>query len=251
MAAAMRTRSVERPRFEGLGRTRWRHPNEAVHNRLVYRLMEEVLAYAAARYARGRLLDVGCGSKPWQGLFAPYVDEHLGVDRTRSPHDPVAVDIVATAYEIPLEGSSVDTIVMNAVLEHLEEPQRALAECRRLLRPGGHLIITAPFVWPVHAAPHDFFRYSPYGLRHLLAAAGFEIVEVEPVAGAWKTFSIQISYALRRYDRGPLAPLVHGLMRFLQWGGARWDLVDYQPRFSWSHLAVARVPDEGGADAAT
>ncbi|MGH2920694.1 MAG: hypothetical protein ACRDKU_01320, partial [Gaiellaceae bacterium] len=63
----MRVKSVERPRFSATGRTRWNHPNESVHNRIAYRVMEEVLEYAAGTYARGRLLDIGCGSKPWRG----------------------------------------------------------------------------------------------------------------------------------------------------------------------------------------
>lgn len=240
----MAVRSRQRPRFSGLGPRRFRHPNEAVHNRLAYRVMEQVLAYAAERYATGRLIDVGCGSKPWQGLFAPYVEEHIGVDHIPSPHDPDAVDVLATAYEIPLEDASIDTVLMTAVLEHLEEPDRAIAECRRLLKPGGHLIITAPFIWPLHAEPRDFFRYSPHGLRFLLESEGFDVVEVEPNAGAWKTFALELSYVLRRYRKGLATPVVDGLTRFIQWGGARWELVDYQPKFSWSHLAVGRLPSQ-------
>lgn len=230
------------PRFKGLGRTRCGHPNEAVHNRLAYRVMEEVLTYAAGRYARGRLVDVGCGAKPWKGIFAPYVSEHIGVDLVQSTRDPTAVDVIAGAYEIPLEDGSADTILMTSVLEHLEEPQRAISESRRLLGPAGHLIITAPFIWPLHAQPRDFFRYTPHSLRFLLEYAGFELVEIEPLSGVWKTLSLEVSYALRRYRKGAATPAVDGLTWLVQWLGARWELVDFQPKFSWSHLAVARVP---------
>src|ERR671915_1724733 len=98
----MRVRSVERPRFSATGKTRWSHPNESVHNRIAYRVMEQVLEYAAGGYARGRLLDVGCGSKPGGGGFAEHVDEHGGIDFLPSERDPAAVDIVAGAYDIPL-----------------------------------------------------------------------------------------------------------------------------------------------------
>jgi len=104
---------------------------------------------------------------------------------------------------------------------------------------------TAPFIWPVHEAPRDFYRYSPFGLRHLLEATGFEVIEVVPLAGAWTTFSLELSYALRKYRRRGLTPLVNGVMRTAQWAGARWDRVDFQPRFSWSHLAVARAAASG------
>jgi SAM-dependent methyltransferase len=241
----MRVRSVERPRFSATGPTRWNHPNESVHNRIAYRVMERVLEYAAGRYARGRLLDVGCGSKPWRGLFAEHVDEHVGIDFVPSERDPNAVDIIAGAYDIPLPDEEADTVLMTSVLEHLEEPERGVAEAFRLLRPGGHLILTAPFIWPIHEAPRDFFRYSPYGLRHLLEEAGFEVIEVQPLAGAWTTFSLELSYALRPYRRGLVRPLVDVVTRAVQWAAGRWDKVDFQPRFSWSHLAIGRRPGDG------
>jgi SAM-dependent methyltransferase len=243
----MKVRSAERPRFSATGKTRWNHPNEAVHNRIAYRVMEEVLTYAASRYARGRLVDVGCGSKPWEGLFADFVDEHVGVDHVPSERNPQAVDVIAGAYEIPLPDRHADTLLLTSVLEHLEEPERGLAEAFRLLRPGGHVILTAPFIWPIHEAPRDFFRYSPYGLRHLLEEAGFEVLEVQPLAGAWTTFSLELSYALRPYRKGIARPLVDGVTRLAQWAAGRWDRVDFQPRFSWSHLAIARRPDEDAA----
>ena len=240
----MRVRSVERPTFSATGPTRWNHPNEAVHNRIAYRVMEQVLEYSAERYARGRLLDIGCGSKPWRGLFAAHVDEHIGIDFVPSERNPDAVDIIAGAYDIPLPDENADTLLLTSVLEHLEEPERGIAEAYRLLKPGGHVILTAPFIWWIHEAPRDFFRYSPFGLRHLLEEAGFEVVEVQPLAGAWTTFSLELSYALRRYRKGLASPVVGGVMRAAQWAAGRWDKVDFQPRFSWSHLAVARRPEQ-------
>jgi SAM-dependent methyltransferase len=239
----MRLKSVERPFFSATGPTRWNHPNESVHNRIAYRVMEQVLEYSAERYARGRLLDIGCGSKPWRGLFAAHVDEHIGIDFVPSERDPDAVDIIAGAYDIPLPDENADTLLLTSVLEHLEEPERGIAEAFRLLKPGGHVILTAPFIWWIHEAPRDFFRYSPFGLRHLLEEAGFEVVEVQPLAGAWTTFSLELSYALRRYQKGLARPVVDSVMRVAQWAGGRWDKVDFQPRFSWSHLAIARRPE--------
>jgi hypothetical protein len=80
-----------------------RHPNESVKNRLAYRQFEAALSYAAGRYARGPLVDVGGSRKPWAALFAPYVTEHVSVDHVQrlSGGEP-QVDIVASAYEIPL-----------------------------------------------------------------------------------------------------------------------------------------------------
>jgi SAM-dependent methyltransferase len=240
----MKPRSLEGPPFSALGPTRWNHPNESTNNRIVYRVMEDVLTYAARTYARGRLLDIGCGSKPWAGLFSEFVAEHVGVDHVPSRRNPHAVDVLATAYDVPLPDEYADTILMTSVLEHLEEPERGLRECYRLLKPGGHLVMTAPFIWPIHEEPRDFFRYSPYGLRYLLEQAKFEVIEVLPLGGAWTTFSIELSYALRRYRKGVAGPLVDGLVAGMQWLAGRWDRVDFQPKFSWSHFSASRRPSE-------
>src|SRR5438034_10326542 len=72
-----RLRTQARPPFPGLRATRWNHPNESVRNRVLYRKLEEAMEYVGERYARGCLLDIGCGQKPWESLFARYVDEHV------------------------------------------------------------------------------------------------------------------------------------------------------------------------------
>jgi SAM-dependent methyltransferase len=231
-----------RPRFPGTKPTRFGHPNEATHNRINYRITEQALAYAAERYARGLLLDVGCGSNPWRAVFAPHVTEHVGVDDVESKRAPGSVDLIASAYEIPLDDGYAQTVLMSAVLEHLERPVRALAEAHRLLAPGGHLIMTAPLFWPLHEQPRDYFRYTPHGFRFLLEDAGFEVVEIVPLSGVWTTISLELSYALRRYRKGPLTLVVDGLTIAAQWLAARWELVDFQPKFSWSHLVVALRP---------
>jgi SAM-dependent methyltransferase len=231
-----------RPKFPGTRPTRFGHPNESTHNRISYRIMEQALAYAAETYGRGKLIDIGCGSKPWRTAFAPYVSEHVGVDLVDSKRAPGTVDVIAGAYEIPLEDGCADTVLMSVVLEHLEQPARALAEAHRLCAPGGHLIMTAPLFWHLHERPRDFFRYTPDGLQFLLEEAGFEVAEIVPLSGVWTTISLELSYALRRYRRGPLRYVVDGVTVGAQWAAARWEKVDYQPKFSYSHLAVAVKP---------
>jgi len=155
---------------------RFRHPNESAKNRLVYRTFETALRGAAERYARGRLIDVGGGRKPWQPIFAAYVSEHVCVDHVEKDDDRgQVVDVIATAYSIPLPDAQAQTILLTEVLEHLERPGDAVAECLRLLEPGGHLIATTPLFWPVHD-PRDFYRYTPQGLRYLLETVPLGIV---------------------------------------------------------------------------
>src|SRR3954451_9355704 len=92
------------------------HPGRNEFNWLAHRHLDNALALAARDHARGRLLDVGCGMKPYEGLFAPFVSEHVGVDHPDSLHDLSAVDVLSDAYEIPLEASSFDTVLMTELL---------------------------------------------------------------------------------------------------------------------------------------
>jgi SAM-dependent methyltransferase len=218
------------------------HPAENALNALAHRQLNNALVLAAREHARGRLLDIGCGNKPYVPMFAPYVTEHIGVEHADSPHALDAADIIAGAYEIPLPDASVDTVLLAEVLEHLEEPERGLREAHRLLAPGGKIILTAPFMWPIHEEPRDFYRYSPFGLRHLLESAGFVDVEVEPLSGQWSTLAMFSCYSLLRYRRGPLRPLIDAGARAAQRAAVALDRLHFEPAFSWNHIAVARRP---------
>jgi ubiquinone/menaquinone biosynthesis C-methylase UbiE len=176
-------------------------PNIAEHNFLINALIVEFLTETAAKHARGTLLDVGCGTKPYQRLFAPHVDRHVGIDLATSPQGTAAIDVFGTAYATTLPDASGDTLLCTEVLEHLEEPGRALEEFRRVLRPGGHLILTVPFFWQVHEAPRDFYRYSEFGLRHLLETHGFTTLEIKPLSGFIVTFTQLSIYYLRARSR--------------------------------------------------
>jgi SAM-dependent methyltransferase len=218
-----------------------RHPTGNRYNWLAKRLIGNAIALAAGRYAQGRLIDIGCGEKPYRDVFAPYVSEHIGVDHPDSPHALTFVDVLATADTIPVESSTFDTAVMSELLEHLEEPRAALLEAGRLLKPGGHLIITTPFIWVLHEEPRDFFRYSPHGLRWLLESAGLEVVEITPIGGQWTTLALLGSYALSRMP-SRLWWVTSRMASTLLHVGWRLERRHFQPWMSWDHLAVARKP---------
>jgi SAM-dependent methyltransferase len=215
------------------------HPNEAARNRIVYRQLAAALEYAARRYASGRLLDIGCGTKPWRDVFAPHVEEHVGIDHEQTLHGLARIDLISDAYDVPLPDGGADAILLTEVLEHLERPGDALAECRRLLRPGGHLIATTPFSWPLHEEPRDFFRYSPHGLRHLSEEAGLEVVELHALSGAWTTVALHFSYALQRHRRRAV-PVIDAACVAAQRLAFEWERWDRQEALSWNHLLVAR-----------
>ncbi len=109
----------------------------------------EGLKDAAKRYAKGKLIDLGCGIKPYKELFAPYCDSYFGVDspdvaKFNYGEDTVA-DLWADCTETGLDGDCFDTILSTQVLEHIEHPQKLLREAHRLLKRGGILIMTTAF----------------------------------------------------------------------------------------------------------
>ena len=124
----------------------------------------------------GKLLDVGCGTKPYQSLFK--VDEYIGLEYD-TPHCR-RLGIAEYFYEgnsFPFENASFDSILCNQVLEHVFNPDEFLTEIHRVMKPSGKLLLTVPFVWDEHEQPHDYSRYSSFGLAHLFKKNGFEIVK--------------------------------------------------------------------------
>jgi ubiquinone/menaquinone biosynthesis C-methylase UbiE len=162
---------------------------------------------AAAHYAGGKLLDVGCGSKPYQALFRSRVDEYLGLDvpyeyRPAGRHsmedgqDGRDIDVYGSALALPVADAAFDTVVSFQVLEHVPEPQMMFAEMSRVLKPGGYLILMAPQMWHLHEVPRDYFRYTRYGLAYLAEKSGMDVVEITPLAGFWARVGLKISYTI-------------------------------------------------------
>lgn len=202
------------------------------------------LARYATRYLKGRLIDIGCGIKPYRTMLTPYVTEHLGVDHPGTLHDRSCIDMYGTAYCIPTTSESFDSAICTAVLEHLEEPAEAIRECYRLLRPGGIAIYSAPFFWHLHEEPRDFFRYTRFGLQYLFEKAGFSIIEITPLSGFWITFGQAFIYYLYRFNRGLLhkTHLIDILGLQIQSVAYILDRIDRADRWSWMYMAVVQKP---------
>jgi SAM-dependent methyltransferase len=125
---------------------------------------------------KGLLLDVGCGSKPYQRLFE--VKEYVGLDiDSEITRQRGIADHLYDGKKFPFEDASFDAVLCNQVLEHVFNPDEFLSEIMRVLRPGGKLLLTAPFVWDEHEQPYDYARYSSFGLRALLEKPGFRIMD--------------------------------------------------------------------------
>jgi len=138
-------------------------------------LWREMALFAPRMY--GRVLDVGCGTKPYRLLFSS-VDEYVGleIDSVKNRAAKRA-DYFYDGNTFPFGDSSYDGLICNQVLEHIFAPDQFLKEISRVLKPNGDLLLTVPFVWDEHEQPLDYARYSSFGLRHLLERSGFIVVE--------------------------------------------------------------------------
>ena len=122
----------------------------------------------------GRLLDVGCGSSPYRALFSHCAYVGLDIDSPTTRRIGTA-DLFYDGKTFPIATNSFDSILCNQVLEHVFEPDHFVGEMARVLRPGGKLVLSVPFVWDEHEQPYDYARYSSFGLQALLKRNGFEI----------------------------------------------------------------------------
>lgn len=161
-----------------MARSRKTDPRIWERTYLLNRAMIDALRAQVGRHFplgwQGRVLDVGCGGKPYESLFEGRCAEYLGCDPYPSDDATVACPADALAFE----DDSFDAVVTFQVLEHIPRPWAAVAECARVLKPGGFLLATAPFVFPHHASPHDFYRYTHEGLAQLALEAGLEAEEI-------------------------------------------------------------------------
>ncbi len=144
----------------------------------------------------GRMLDFGCGRKPYRELFQ--VSEYIGVDIEISGHDNAEspVDVYYDGKVLPFEDESFDSLFSSEVLEHIFNPSEILPEIYRVLKPGAVGLITVPFGWPEHEVPYDYGRYTSFGIQHLLRSHGFEIVSITKtghyVEVLWQLFELYV-----------------------------------------------------------
>jgi len=236
--------------YERWGATRWKEiPKLIIYpkykilrqgNWLVYKIHDRMLAKLLIKYANGILVDIGCGEKPYRCLTLGMVTAHIGLDHPGTFHNKSQIDLFATAYDTSLAGSSVDTVLCTAVLEHLERPQDALVEIYRIMKPGGHIILTAPLFWHLHEEPRDFYRFTYYGLEYLFNNAGFNIVEINPLSGFLVTFSQEMIYFMKYIGNGLFRYItipIQIITQVLAFGLDRWDK---SYRFTWAYLVVAK-----------
>lgn len=130
----------------------------------------------SGRFGQGMLLDIGCGTKPYQPLFVQTTYKGLDYRKAGENQNPHA-DYLYDGGRFPLKARMFEYALATEVLEHVFEPDLFIEEIARILKPGGFLLLTVPFMWDEHEQPYDYARYTSFGIKALLEKHGFQIVE--------------------------------------------------------------------------
>jgi len=223
------------------------------------RRLERFARSLAASLPQGAaVLDAGAG----QCQYKQYFSSHRYVAMDAACGDTLwnysNLDAVCDLSLLPCHDAVFDGVLFTQVLEHMSEPQAVLDELHRVLRPGGLLYLSVPQSQGEHQTPHDYFRYTRFGLLHLLEKAGFTVKEIQPECGffeylgnrmtvvpkvlfwnrksrAWRITLLPLELASYALFVGILAPLLNAL-----------DGLDTKREFTLNYFAIAVKGDHQG-----
>lgn len=200
-------------------------------------------------FATGTLLDIGCGTRRYESIFRESVETYIGLDWPETK-DRAFPDVIGDAMNIPFMDASVDIVLATELMEHLPSPHNFLMEVARVLRKDGTLILSVPFMEPLHEEPRDYYRFTPYSLRLLLEQAGFSIRKIWNRGGWWSvvlgSFVNQSLYdwstsldkeGYRHYNF--LTFVVLPICALAQWLAYQLDRVFHSQRYTLGYTLVA------------
>ena len=200
---------------------------------------DRVRTFAAGLSRNARVLDAGAGECQYAEHFEHlrYTAVDLGIGDQAWSY--ARLDALADLLSLPFPDAAFDAAVNIVTLEHVTDPARVLAELHRCLKPGGSLLLVTPLEWEEHQQPHDYFRYTRYGLDHLARRAGFVDVHIEAVGGFFRLLSRRLLNSVQFFPGaaavipavlfGPLAMLLPFL-----------DTLDSKRNFTLGHICIAR-----------
>lgn len=138
-------------------------------------LLKKIAEYS--KHLQGNLLDFGCGTKPYKSLFN-HVNSYTGIDFENPGHSHAneQIDVFYDGKKIPFADNEFDSVLSSEVFEHIFNLEEVVVELHRVLKPGGKMLITCPFVWNEHEVPHDYARYTQFALKNLLERNGFKVL---------------------------------------------------------------------------
>ncbi len=192
---------------EAAGRDRW---TVRVVNAWVRSTLPPMLATAQGT---GVVLDVGCAEQPFRPLIESAGRRYVGMDVVQNSQR--TVDILSTLEAAPSPARAYAVILCTEVLEHVVDIDAAFAGLRRLSAPGGAVVLTVPFVFPLHMEPYDFRRLTLHGVQQLAAAHGFSVETAVPLGPLPIVLATLIEDAsILPTSQSLLAKVKVGVMRF-------------------------------------
>lgn len=189
------------------------------------RLWLDSVLSAFSHEMRGRVVDLGGKRENKRGTFSPPETQaqdwwYVNLDLATHPN------IYADVTQVPLLGQSVDCVVCTEVLEHLPNPQACVDEVHRLLRGGGLVLASVPFIYPVHADPYDFQRFTEDGLWHLFR--GFTSVEILRMGGYAGVLGLLVEIGINGIQgSAPSQKLARWVMKWVSRWLCRYDLLTF------------------------
>lgn len=161
----------------------------------------EALTTSATEFS-ARFLDVGCGKMPYREyiLNNSSVKDYVGLDiESAIQYDAdIKADFTWDGITMPFDDASFESSMATEVLEHCPEPEIVLKEVHRVLKPNGIFFFTVPFLWTLHEAPHDEYRYTPWALERHLKNSGFSHIEIKALGGWHASLAQMLGLWVRR-----------------------------------------------------
>jgi SAM-dependent methyltransferase len=198
-----------------------------------------VALFAGALKDRARVLDAGAGELNYKHFFQRqrYVGLDLGVGD--AAWDYSKLDVLGDLSRLPFRDGTFEAGLNIVTLEHVREPAQVVRELWRTLVDGGRLLLVAPHEWEEHQQPHDYFRYTRYGLRYLLEQAGFRDIEIRPVGGFFHLMARRLLNALQFFP-GPL--IMVAAIFFVPPAVVMWALepLDKKKNFTLGYICQAK-----------
>jgi SAM-dependent methyltransferase len=193
--------------------------NSLLANEIILYELQMFLSKHFSNGCQHCLLDVGAGTRPYWPVYKDYFSKCVSFDASFSPHNTTSVDLFANANLLPFQEKVFDCIICTEVLEHVPNPVAVLNEINRVLKPGGRVFLTTPFLVALHEMPYDFYRYTPSALQWMAKQSNLVVetiitkgdffalamyVILYPVKKIWNYFSKALGIQLYH----PLNPLV-------------------------------------------
>lgn len=203
------------------------------------------------------VVDVGAGQCQYKNMFAD--KNYVGIDFGGGDQiwDYSRLSTLADIHAIPIRNSIVDAVLCIEVLEHTHNPQKVICEIARILKKGGQAFLAVPQGWGEHQAPHDYFRYTQYGMKVLLGKAGLSIVNVTKTTGLFGYLANRLTmvpkvlfWSIRNpICRAILFPAELVCYLFFVVAPAIFlaplDILDHEKTYTLNYLIVAKKNDDG------